>query len=64
MYDTGHIGIHGGVGVRMDGRMYVSTVDDVMAIKPRFIASMGCHIFLTMVLRARSSTNIPTASIA
>ena len=30
----------------------VRTVDDVMAIKPRFLASMGYHIFLTMVLRA------------
>ena len=34
------------------GRTYVRTVDDVMAIKPRFLASMGYHIFLTMVLRA------------
>ena len=29
-----------------DGR----TVDDIMAIKPNFLASMGYHIFLTMVL--------------
>ena len=34
-------------------RLYVRTVDDAMAIKPRFLASMGYHIFLTMVLRAR-----------
>ena len=56
--DTGHIGIHGGVDVRTDGRTYVRTfvrtVDDVMATKPRFFASMGYHIFLTMVLRARA----------
>ena len=32
--------------------MYVRAVDDVMAIKPRFLASMGYHIFLTMVSRA------------
>ena len=28
---------------------------DVMAIKPNFLASMGYHIFLTMVLRARGA---------
>ena len=28
---------------------YVRTVDDVMVIKPIFLASMGYHIFLTMV---------------
>ena len=37
----------------MDVRTYVRTVDDVMAIKARFLASMGYHISLTMVLRAR-----------
>ena len=41
-HDTGHIGIHGGV----NGRTYVWTVDDIMAIKPKFLASMGYHIFL------------------
>ena len=41
---TGHIGIH-------EGR---TDVDDVMAIKPNFLTSMGFHIFLTMVLRARA----------
>ena len=30
-------------------------VHDVMAIKPNFLTSMGYHIFLIMVLRARSS---------
>ena len=46
---TGHIGIHEGAG----GRTYVRTVvDDVMAIKPNFLTSMGYHIFLTVVLRA------------
>ena len=44
---TGHIGIHEGADGRTD-------VDDVMAIKPNFLASMGYHIFLTMVLRARA----------
>ena len=44
---TGHIGIHEGAYGRTD-------VDDVMAIKPNFLTSMGYHIFLTMVLRARS----------
>ena len=34
------------------GRTCVRTFDDAMAIKPRFLASMGYHIFLTMVLRA------------
>ena len=49
---TGHIGIHEGA----DGRTYVvrTEVDDVMAIKPNFLTSMGYHIFLTMVLRARA----------
>ena len=48
---TGHIGIHEGA----DGRTYVRTdVDHVMAIKPNFLTSMGYHIFLTMVLRARA----------
>ena len=46
---------------RTDLRTYVRTyvvrtdVDDVMAIKRNFLTSMGYHIFLTMVLRARSS---------
>ena len=44
---TGHIGIHEGA----DGRTYVH---DVMAIKPNFLTSMGYHIFLSMVLRARA----------
>ena len=35
-----------------DGRSYGH---DVMAIKPNFLASMGNHIFLTMVLRYRSN---------
>ena len=53
---TGHIGIHEGA----DGRTYVCTlyvrtdVHDVMAIKPNFLTSMGYHIFLSMVLRARA----------
>ena len=39
----------------MDVRTYVGTdVHDVMAIKPIFLASMGYHIFLTMVLRVRA----------
>ena len=38
----------------MKGRTDVvrTDVDDVMAIKPNFLTSMGYHIFLTMVLRA------------
>ena len=49
---TGHIGIHEGA----DGRtLYVRTdVHDVMAIKLNFLTSMGYHIFLSMVLRARA----------
>ena len=45
---------------RTDVRMYVRTlyvrtdVHDVMAIKPNFLTSMGYHIFLSMVLRARA----------
>ena len=47
----GHIGIH----ERADGRTDVHTdVDEVIAIKPNFLTSMGYHIFLTMVLRARA----------
>ena len=45
---TGHIGIHEGADGRTD-------VHDVMAIKPNFLTSMGYHIFLTMVLRARGA---------
>ena len=53
---TGQIGIHEGADGRTDVRMlYVRTdVHDVMAIKPNFLTSMGYHIFLTMVLRART----------
>ena len=49
---TGHIGIHKGA----DGRTDVVRTDvyDVMAIKPNFLTSMGYHVFLTMVLRART----------
>ena len=41
---------------RTDIRTYVvrTDVDDVMAIKPNFLTSMGYHIFLTMVLRVRA----------
>ena len=61
---TGHIGIHEGADGRTDVRTYVRTlyvrtdVHDVMAIKPNFLTSMGYHIFLSMVLRARSSAII------
>ena len=48
---TGHIGIHEGADGRTD-------VHDVMAIKRNFLTSMGYHIFLSMVLRARSSAMI------
>ena len=47
-YDTGHIGIH----VWVDVCMYVRTINDVLAKKPKFLASMGYHIFLIMVLHA------------
>ena len=41
---------------RTDVRKYVRTdVDDVMAIKPNFLTSMGYHIFLNMVLGARGA---------
>ena len=49
---TGHIGIHEGADGRTDVRC--TDVDDAMAIKPNFLTSMGYHIFLTMVLRARA----------
>ena len=63
---TGHIGIHEGADGRRDVRAYVvrTDVDDVMAIRPNFLTSMGYHIFLTVVLpsarlrRARSSATI------
>ena len=54
---TGHIGIHEGADGRTDVRCtYVvrTDVDDVMPIKPNFLTSMGYHIFLAMVLRARA----------
>ena len=63
---TGHIGIHEGA----DGRTYVRTyvvrtdVDDVMAIKPNFLTSMGYHIFLTMLLRARGAPLITLVLVA
>ena len=37
-----------------DGRTYVRMVDDVMAMKPNFLASLGYSIFLAMVLHARA----------
>ena len=41
---------------RTDVRTYVRTDNhDVMAIKPNFLTSMGYHIFLSMVLRARGA---------
>ena len=41
----------------MKGRTDVRTdIHDVTAIKPNFLTSMGYHIFLTMVLRARALT--------
>ena len=44
----------------MKGRTDVRTdVDDVMAIKPNFLTSMGYHIFLTMVLRAKGACGAP-----
>ena len=44
---------------RKGGRTHGRTVDDVMAIKSKFLASMGYQYFLSsMVLRARSSTRI------
>ena len=58
---TGHIGIHEGADGRTDVRMYVRTlyvrtdVHDVMARKLNFLTSMGYHIFLSMVLRARGA---------
>ena len=60
---TGHIGIHEGGG-RTYVRTYVVRTDvhDVMAIKPNFLTSMGYHIFLTMVLRARGAPLLYTNS--
>ena len=59
--------MHGGVDVRIDGQTYlctyVRTVDDVMAIKQRFLASMGYHILLTMVLRARALRRAQSSAI-
>ena len=44
--------------------LYVRTdVDDVVAIKPNFLTSMGYHIFLTMVLRARAPSARSSAII-
>ena len=38
---------------------YVRTIDDVMAaIDPKFLASMGYDIFLTIMLRARGASLI------
>ena len=45
----------------MDVRTYVRTIDDVMAIEPKFLAWMGCYVFLSMVLRARGSPPMPSA---
>ena len=47
----------GGADVRTYVRTYVvgTDVDDVMAIKPNFLTSMGYHILLTMVLGARGA---------
>ena len=45
--DTGHIGIRAWVYV------HVQTIIDVIPIKPKSLALMGYHIFLTMALHAR-----------
>ena len=44
---------------RTDVRTYVCCTDvhDVIAIKPNFLTSMGYHIFLSMVLRARARSS-------
>ena len=44
-YDTGHIGIHGGVDVRT----YVRTIDDVMAKKNKISPINGLSRFLNYV---------------
>ena len=54
---TGHIGIHEGADGRTDNVR--TDVHDVMAIKPNFLTSMGYHIFLSMVLRARAPSARP-----
>ena len=54
---NGPIGIHEGADGRTD-------VDDVMAIKPNFLTSMGYHIFLTMVLRERGQTSSNIQNVA
>ena len=41
----------------MEWWTYVRPVDDVMAIKPRFLAPIGYYIFLTMVLRAHAPSS-------
>ena len=44
-----------------DGRTYVWTIDDVMAIKPNFLAAMGYQYFLSYgARRARSSAKKET----
>ena len=50
---------------RTDVRTYVvrTDVDDVMAIKPNFLTSMGYHIFLTMVLRASAELRYKKADL-
>ena len=42
---------------------HVPTVDEVMAVKPRFLALMGYHIVLTIVLRVRAPL-VQTRAIA
>ena len=48
----------------MEEWTYVQTVNDVMATKPRFLASMGYHIFLTMVIRARGAPLVSLTTYA
>ena len=60
---TGHIGIHEGADGRTYVRTYVRTdVHDVMAIKPNFLTSMSYHIFLTMVLRNKTNSEVVDVS--
>ena len=52
---TGHIGIHEGA----DGRTYVRTENDVMAILANFLASMGYKYFLSYgAPRARAKAEL------
>ena len=60
MFDL-HEGVDGRTYVSIDVRTYVGMVDDVVAIKPNFLALMGYQYFLSYGARHAQSSAIISA---